>query len=124
MIIQAILVAGLLACLFYAFLQRGKSRLVSAAIAATSLAGIYFVILPSHTQRLANLLGVGRGADLIFYCWIVITLVVSINLQFKILNLQSMITALTRELALQAARQPDTASAPIKGSDRQLSHTP
>ena len=33
MIIQWILILGLLLCLFYAYLQRGKSRLVSFAIA-------------------------------------------------------------------------------------------
>jgi hypothetical protein len=51
-------------------------------------------------------MGVGRGADLVFYCWIVISLIVSVNLQFKILNLQEMTTELTRELALRAPREP------------------
>ena len=50
MIIQVVLVLGLLSCLFYAFLQRGKSKLVSLAIAATGIAGIYFVLFP-HTPR-------------------------------------------------------------------------
>jgi hypothetical protein len=107
MIIQVVLVLGLLSCLFYAFLQRGKSKLVSLAIAVTGMAGIYFVLFPSHTTQLAHLLGVGRGADLVLYCWIVITLVVSVNLQFKILGLQGMITELTRELALRAPRVPE-----------------
>lgn len=106
MIIQWILVLGLLLCLFYAFLQRSKSRMVSIAMATMSLCGIYFVLFPDITTDLAKALGVGRGADLVLYCWIVISLVVSVNLQFKILNLQEMLTQLARELALRAPREP------------------
>ena len=106
MIIQWILVVWLLLCLFYAFLQRGKSKFVSYAIAGTSIVGIYFVLLPTHANELAQWMGVGRGADLVFYCWIVISLIVSMNLHFKILNLQEMVTELTRELALRAPRAP------------------
>ena len=104
MIIQALLIVGLLLCLLYAFLQRAKSRVVSLAIAMVSAAGIYFVAFPAQTAWLAHIVGVGRGADLVLYCWIVISLAISINLQFKILSLQGMITVLTRELALQSAR--------------------
>ena len=107
MIVQWILVLGLLLCLFYAFLQRGKARLVSLGISATSLAGIYFVLFPASTTALAHMLGVGRGADLVLYCWIIISLAVSVNLQFKILSLQHMVTELTRELALRSPRTPE-----------------
>lgn len=106
MIIQWLLVLGLAMSLFYAVLQQGKSRLVRYAIAATSISGIYFVLFPEQTNELAKWMGVGRGADLVLYCWIVISLVVSVNLQFKILNLQETATELTRELALRAPREP------------------
>ena len=105
MIIQWILVLGLGLCLFYAVLQHGKSRLVRYAIAATSIAGIYFVLFPAQTNELAAWMGVGRGADLVFYCWIVISLVVSVNLYFKIQSLQEVATELARELALRAPRE-------------------
>lgn len=102
MIMQFILIAGLLVCLLYAFIQRQKSRLVSSMLAATSIAGIIFVASPDLSSQLANFVGVGRGADLILYCWLVISLIVSVNLQFKILSLQRNITALTREISLQS----------------------
>ena len=107
MIIQVILILGLLLCLLYAFLQRQKSRLVSVGIAGLALAGIYFVLVPERTNELAHLVGIGRGADLILYCWLVISLIVSVNLQFKILRLQGLITDLAREITLQGARLPD-----------------
>jgi small membrane protein len=104
MIIQSVLIVGLLFCLLYAFLQRARSPLVSLAIGTVSIVGIYFVAFPEQTARLAHLVGVGRGADLVLYCWLVISLAITINLQFKILSLQGMITVLARELALLSAR--------------------
>jgi hypothetical protein len=71
-------------------------------ITIVSLIGIYLVLDPDRSNQLAHLVGVGRGADLIVYCWLVISLMVSVNLQFKILTLQGDITALARELALRA----------------------
>ena len=105
MIIQILLIVGLLICLLYAFLQRAKSRIISLAIGLVSIAGIYFVAIPEHATGLAHLVGVGRGVDLIIYCWLVITLAILINLQFRILSLQEMITVLAREVALLAAQR-------------------
>ena len=107
MIIQFILCAGLGFALFYAYLQRRKSSLVSLAIVVVSAAGIVAVLLPSFSNAVAHAVGVGRGADLVFYCWIVITLLVSVNLQFKILQVQQNVTTLTRELALRAPVPPN-----------------
>ena len=105
MIIQVVLISGLALCLVYAFLQRRKSRLVSGMLAIVSLAGIYLVVDPDRASELAHLVGVGRGADLIVYCWVVISLMVSVNLQFKIMALRGDITELARALALQEANR-------------------
>ena len=62
---------------------KGRDRVLLAfRIALVSLAGIYFVLLPEQTSKLAHAVGVGRGADLVLYCWLVITLIISVNLQF------------------------------------------
>lgn len=110
MIIQWILITGLVLALAYAFLQRKKSRLVSCLITAISVAGIYFVLYPEQTTKLAHILGVGRGADLVTYCWILISLVISLNLQFKILQLHGVVTEITRELALRSPQFPEHTS--------------
>ena len=106
MIIQVILIVGLLLSFVYALLQRQQSQLVTIGMSAVSLTGVYFVLVPESTQQLADLVGVGRGADLIMYCWLVISLIVSVNLQFKILRLQRQITELARKMTLQAAGEP------------------
>jgi small membrane protein len=105
MIIQVFLISGLALCLVYALLQRRKSRLVSSSLATVSLAGIYLVLDPDRANELAHLAGVGRGADLVLYCWVVISLVVSVNLQFKIMALRENVTELARALALQEANR-------------------
>jgi len=104
-IIQVLLIGGLLLCLLYAFMQNQKSRLLSKAISIIALTGIYLVLFPEHTNGLARFVGVGRGADLVLYCWLVISLIVSMHLQLQILQLQGLITELAREMALQGARR-------------------
>ena len=107
MIIQVVLTVGLVVCLLYAFTQRQKSRLVSVSISLVALVGIYFVLNPESSNKLAHFVGVSRGADLILYCWLVISLAVSVSLQFKILGLQRLLTELAQEMTLQAARIDD-----------------
>jgi len=106
MIIQAVLFLGLTLCFAYAFLQRKKSSLISMSLCIISTLGIYFVIFPDSTTTIANFVGVDRGTDLILYCWVVISLLVSVNLQFNILSLRQNITQLTRELALHTPVPP------------------
>lgn len=106
MIFQAILIVGLVFCMAYAFLQRPKSQLVRLGMSALVIPGIYFVLFPEHANELAHFVGIGRGADLLLYCWLLISLVVSINLQFKLLRLQGVVTDLAREIALLAVKKP------------------
>lgn len=101
MIIKVILIFGLTLVLLYALLQRSRSLYISIVMSLVSLAGMYFVWSPESANELAHSVGVGRGADLVIYCWLVISLIISMNLQFKILQLQSAITILVREVALQ-----------------------
>ena len=106
MIIQIFLGIALATTAVYALSQWRRSRWTSATLAIVSVGGIYFVFVPERTTEMAHLMGVGRGADLLFYCWIVICLSVCISLQVQILNLREVTTELARELALKDARMP------------------
>jgi len=107
MIIQIVLIAGLLLSLLYGIVQRQRSWLLSNAIAIVSLSGIYLVVFPERTNQVAHLVGVGRGADLILYCWLVISIIVSMHLHLQILHVQELITEVARELALTGARRSE-----------------
>jgi hypothetical protein len=69
-----------------------------------AVGGLYFVWVPSHATRLAEIVGIGRGVDLNFYIWIVISLLLLLNLHLKLRAHMELITVLARELAIANAR--------------------
>lgn len=98
--IRLLLTIGLLIFLVYGTGQRAKSRFVFYSTLAIAVAGIFFVWVPEEANALAYIFGVGRGADLILYCWILTSLIVALNLHVLIhANLQ-LTTELARQLAL------------------------
>ena len=119
MIIQIVLMAGLTAALAFAVLQRRVSSAIAFTSALASVAGMYFVLLPDQANRLAHYVGVGRGADLILYVWLIISLILSVHLHIKLLKQQKAITDLARELAIRSATlgQDDNALAQTISTD-------
>ena len=109
MMIQVFL-SFLLACVVVLVaVQRTTSRLFRVSILAVLALGLFLVWAPETTNDLAAALGVGRGADLILYFWVVITLALMVFLYLKILRLGRKVTRLTRALALAHPMSPDEA---------------
>lgn len=104
--IRILLTVGLLTFLVYGTSQREKSRFVFHATLATTAAGLFFVWLPEQANDLAYLLGVGRGADLLLYCWILTSLIVALNLHVLIRANLRLTTELARQLALSHPLEP------------------
>jgi hypothetical protein len=100
MIAQAILSLLLSGVLVYAWAEYRRSPVVASLSVAVSLAGLFFVWVPSESTRVAELVGIGRGADLILYLWVCISLIVLLNLHLKLRTQQEMITKLARAIAL------------------------
>jgi hypothetical protein len=98
--IRILLTVGLLVFLVYGTSQRGKSLFVFYATLAIGAAGLFFVWMPEEANDLAYLLGVGRGADLILYCWILTSLIMALNLHVLIRENQQVTTELARQQAL------------------------
>lgn len=59
------------------------------------------VIFPSETTRLANILGIGRGVDLIVYASIVTLFYLIFRLYVALEDVRHEITELVRKLALK-----------------------
>ena len=110
MIIQAFLTLLLLGVAALVALQRTSSQLVRVLVLAVIAVGIYFVWTPEEANTLARAVGVGRGADLLFYLWVVITLALIMFMYLKIQRLSRRITQLTRAIALAHPQQPPDAS--------------
>jgi len=111
MIIQFLLSSILLGVFAYALSQRRRSVPISVAIMAISLGGIVLVLFPEVTTRVAHAVGVGRGADLVFYCFILITLAAIFNIHLRLRATTETITELARAWALATASCPDDAKA-------------
>lgn len=117
MIAQSVLSLLLCSVLVYAWVEHRRSPIVALLSFLVSLAGLYFVWIPSHSTRVAEFVGVGRGVDLILYTWVCISLIVLLNLHLKLRTQHELITALARTIALgnvssRTANEPRDAGTP------------
>ena len=107
MIIQIVLSIGLGVCLFYVVSLGRSSPLIRASLFAMVVAGLVFVWFPDVTNRIAKLVGVGRGADLVMYVWIVVNLLLVLRLHLKLRDQSETLTKIARHIALNEAGDGD-----------------
>jgi len=88
----------------YAWTEYRRAPVIAVLALLAAIAGLYFVWLPTHATRLAALVGIGRGVDLIMYIWVVISLILLLNLHLKLRSQAELITILMREIAVGNAR--------------------
>ena len=105
MIAQLILSGLLLGILLYAWQERRRSPIVATLSLLAAGSGLFLVWEPSWASDIAELVGVGRGVDLIIYVWVVISLLILLNLHLKLRVQLEQITILTRQLAIANARE-------------------
>lgn len=103
--IKIILLLPLLVLIIVA-LQRLRNQLFyRLGLIAVSIAGVIFVLFPTVTDKMAHLVGVGRGADLVMYLFIVFFFMVCIALYSKIRSVEASQTDLIRKIAVQRAEK-------------------
>lgn len=117
MIFRILLSASLAIVVVYSLTQARKSPLVGLLASITALVGMGMVWLPETATSIAHALGIGRGADLLFYCWVIITFVLLLNLHFKLRRHNDQLTVLVRELAIAEAERLGTGT-PHPGIDQ------
>lgn len=103
MIAKLVFILLLLAVVLYAWREYRHAPLVGLLSMMAALAGLYFVLVPSHATWLAAHVGIGRGVDLVIYVWVAISLIVLLNLHLKMRAQMELITLLARAVALQGA---------------------
>jgi hypothetical protein len=67
------------------------------------IANVYAVLRPDDVSRVANLIGVGRGADLVLYLLVVAFVFIVINFYLKMKEAERRLTDLARAVALRDA---------------------
>lgn len=63
-------------------------------------------VVPAAAQWVANLAGVGRGADFVVYVTLAVLVYAAFRVRITIRGLERQITELVRALALERARHP------------------
>jgi hypothetical protein len=101
-----LLLAGLLLIFVYALNQRRRSPFAAMAIAVLSLTGAVLVLMPETANQVAHTAGVGRGADLMLYLFVLITLAVLFNVHLRLRAAADTMTDLARAVALLEPKAP------------------
>ena len=101
--IQLFLITGVILISIY-FITRVRHRALDLLIlGAMIICAIVFIIRPDITNSLAHKVGVGRGADLVFYMSILIFWFIILKLYARLRKLEQMITDVIRKDALDNA---------------------
>ena len=112
MIIQVFLTVLLAGVALLVAAGGATSRLLRLLVIGVAALGIWLVWSPDLTTRIAEFFGVGRGADLILYLWVVITLALIVFLFLKLERLSRNVTKLARLIALADAKRQDAERTP------------
>jgi hypothetical protein len=108
MITIKIILIVILLIILRAFLVQKSLILVKRAVAVLMFTGLLFLVLfPDVSTWAANKIGVGRGADLLFYFAHLFFLLVAVALWRRLITLNDTVTRLAREIAIIKAIKPD-----------------
>jgi hypothetical protein len=103
---QLLLSLGLLAASAYAYTHRDLLKVLARLMYGATVIGLWFVWSPDEANQVAHALGIGRGADLLLYCWVLVSTVVLLNLHLKLRGTLRLTTELARQVALLAPLEP------------------
>ncbi|HEV7781087.1 MAG TPA: DUF2304 domain-containing protein [Chitinophagaceae bacterium] len=101
--IKILLITGVAFIAVYFFIRLRNSLFDILLLLLLIAAAIVFILFPETTNDLAHKLGVGRGADLVFYTSILIFWFVILKLYARIRKLEQTITLLVRKNAIDEA---------------------
>lgn len=104
--IQVVLTVAIVALASIA-IARLRSRIFATIVVTTiGLGGIILVLRPEWSSRLAQLLGVGRGADLVLYLGLIGLAFISLVLYSKLRIVEQRLTDIVRAVSIDQAKGP------------------
>jgi hypothetical protein len=101
--IKILLITGVVFIAVYFFVRLRNSLFDLILLLLLVCAAVVFILFPEITNQLARNLGVGRGADLVFYTSIIIFWYVILKLYARLRKLEQTITTIVRKNALEQA---------------------
>jgi len=99
-IIQVALTAGLVFIGLYMYVRLRSSIIDILLIFLFMAVGIFLVLFPDYSNKLAHWFGVTRGADLVFYLSILFFLFIILKLYSRIRRLEQQLTEIAREKSI------------------------
>lgn len=103
--IQILLICGVATMFLYYILSLRSAFFDLLLLVVFSGLAVFFILFPEYTNKIANKLGVGRGADLLFYICILFFLFVTLKLFARIRRLEKTLTDLVRKQAMEGSRR-------------------
>jgi small membrane protein len=104
--IQILLIGGVVAIFLYYVFRLRNALIDLLALAAFAGLAIFFILFPDYTNTIASKLGVGRGADLLFYLCILLFIFIIVKLFARIRRLEKMLTDHVRQTAKSDVKYP------------------
>jgi hypothetical protein len=100
--IQFVLIAGIV--LISVYMYRRRHTVFDGVLVVLFMAtGVFFVIYPEITNKLAHLVGVKRGANLVFYTGFLFLFFLVIKLYSRSKRLEQQLTELIRQMSIDKA---------------------
>jgi small membrane protein len=106
-IIQVILTVGVLVIAIYMYMRLRSSLFDVILIGLFFATGIFFVLFPETTTKIANRVGVSRGADLLSYTGIMFLFFLILKLYSRLRRVEQKFTELVRNKSLEEAEEFD-----------------
>ena len=101
--IKILLITGVVFIAVYFFVRLRNSLFDLILLLLLVGAAVVFILFPEITNQLAHNLGVGRGADLVFYTSIIIFWYVILKLYARIRKLEQVLTIFIRKKSIEEA---------------------
>ena len=104
-IIQIILTIGVALIAIYMYLRLRSSLFDIILIGLFFAVGVFFVLFPETTNKIAHWVGVSRGADLLLYSGILFLFFLILKLYARLRRVEQKFTELVRSKSLEEAEE-------------------
>lgn len=103
--IQIVLISAVVFITFYMYLRLRSNLLDAVLIFLFCFVAVFFILFPEMTTKIAQLLGVKRGINLVFYSITLFFFFLILKLYARIRKLENKFTEMVRESSLKKAEE-------------------
>lgn len=103
--IQIVLISAVVFIAFYMYLRLRSNLLDAILIFLFCGVAVFFILFPDLTTKMAQLLGVKRGINLVFYCITLFFFFLILKLYSRLRRLENKFTEMVRENSLQKTEE-------------------